>query len=118
MEIHIKISVHITDSNFERIIRTSDHPWKLQFKSTLIFQSVFVLPLKGINTSLRTLQSSNGWLSSKSVLSHQPYMLTVQALVQLNREEFRETGSKEGRWEQPLVKGHVHTSCKITHLDR
>lgn len=51
-EIHIKISVHITDSNYERIIRISDHPWKLQFKSTLIFQSVFVLPLKGINTCL------------------------------------------------------------------
>lgn len=68
--------------------------------------------------SLRTLHSSNGWLSSKSVLSHQPYMLAVQALVQLNREEFRDMGSKEGRWEQPLVKGHMHASCKIAHLNR
>lgn len=49
-EIHIEISVHIRAGNFKRIIRTSDHPWKLQFTSTLIFQSVTVLPLKGINT--------------------------------------------------------------------
>lgn len=94
-EICIEISVHIIDSNFKRIIRTSDHPWKLQVTSTLIFQSVFVLPLNGINICL-------WWhfivqMVVKSVLSHQPYMLAVQALVQLNRDEFRDMGSKEGR---------------------
>lgn len=111
-EICIEISVHIIDSNFKRIIRTSDHPWKLQITSTLIFQRVFVLPLKGINICL--------WghfivqMVVKSVLWHQPYMFSVQALVQLNRDDFRDMGSKEGRKEQPVVKGHMHASCKIT----
>lgn len=39
------------------------------------------------HVSLRTLYSSNGWLSSEPVLSHQPYMPAVQALVQFNSLE-------------------------------
>lgn len=112
-KVHIELSVHIIDSNFKRIIRTSDHPWKLQFTSTLIFQSVFVLPLKGINTCLwgHFIVQMVGYPAS-----HQPYVLSVQALVQLNREEFRDVGSKEGRWEQPVVKGHMQNDS--SHLNR
>lgn len=59
--------------------------------------------------SLRTLHSSNGWLSSKSVLSHQPYILAVEALVQFNSLE----RGVQRHWEQRGEMGA--TSCEGPH---
>lgn len=45
--------------------------------------------------SLRTLDSSNGWLSSEPVLSHQPYMPAVQVLVQFKSLEKVQTDREQ-----------------------
>lgn len=57
--------------------------------------------------SLRTLHSPNGWLSSKPVLSHQPYMLAVQALVQFNNSErgVQRHGEQRGEMEATSREG-------------
>lgn len=59
--------------------------------------------------SLRTLHSSKGWLSSKSGLSHQPYMLAVKILVQFNSSERGVQRHGEQRGEMGA------TSCEGPH---
>lgn len=54
--------------------------------------------------SLRTFCSLGGWLSSKSVLSHQPYMPAVQVLVQFRSLE---RGAQTDRWQR----GEVDATC-------
>lgn len=104
--------MHIIDSNFKRIIRTSHHPWKLWFTSTLIFQSIVVLPLEGINKCLwrHFVVQMVGYPAILSFHTSLTCLLCrLWSSLTAWRGEFREIGSRGRRWMQQVTKGHTHT---------
>lgn len=110
-EIHIGISKHIIVSNFKRISRTSHHPWKLQFTSTLIFQSIVVLPLKEIYMCLwgHIIVQMVDYPENLSFHISLMHLLCMPwSSLTTWRGEFGKVGSRQGRWMQPVLKGHTH----------
>lgn len=104
--------MHIIDSNFKRTIRTSHHPWKLRFTSTLIFQSIVALPLQEINMCLwgYFIVQVVGYPANLSFpISLTCLLCRPWSSLTAWRGVFRETGSREGQMDATGHEGsHAH----------